>query len=283
WFRMQARQADLIVALDRVSIHAAWELAQRLRLPHAIHGVSPALALLDKHLDQPLPVAVSRAGFVPVACRRIARETRRFAIMTAKATARAAASPAVMRSRLGAHAWAALVATPGLPPSMRVKIAYRTHMNMLAADRAELALATTQAAIAHLPTPRYRAALLMREANSEAARMTPPSLSRAMTAQLELADEDFAAARHRQVAASIEGAQRLLFNRAVHFDRMSSPLMDNPGEYLAEWRRSTAVSALSSPRGRSAKAAAPPTDRPLRLLVATNSNANFLAEILQLF
>src|SRR5215475_2904415 len=182
WFRMQARQADLIVALDRVSIHAAWELAQRLRRPHAIHGVSPALALLDKHLDQPLPVAVSRAGFVPVACRRIARETRRFAIMTAKATARAAASPAVMRSRLGAHAWAAVVATPGLPPSIRVKIAYRTHMNMLAADRAELALATTQAAIAHLPTPRYRAALLMREANSEAARMTPPSLSRAMTA-----------------------------------------------------------------------------------------------------
>jgi glycosyltransferase involved in cell wall biosynthesis len=283
WFRARARHANLIVALDQGSVHAVWELAQRLRRPQAVYGLAPALALLDKHRDGSLPPAVSAVGYVPVVGRRMAHGTRRRAITMTKSAARAAASPMVMRSRLGARAWTAVVAAPGLPPRVRTKIAYRAHMSMLAADRAERAVATTEAALAHLPKAEQRAALLMREAMSEAAQGTPPSLSRAMTAQLAVADAELAAGRWRKAAGAVYAAERLLFHRALHFDRMNSPLMDDPDRFLAEWRQSTAIAALSAPRGRSAAAASPPSDRPLRLLIATNGNANFLTEITQLF
>jgi len=71
----------------------------------------------------------------------------------------------------------------------------------------------------------------------------------------------------------------MLFDRRLHYDRLHSPLADDPTAYLARWRASTAVRALSAPRGRSAPAAPLPTDRPVRLLIATYGNHGFINPI----
>ncbi|MEU2528645.1 glycosyltransferase family 1 protein, partial [Streptomyces sp. NPDC013087] len=50
--------------------------------------------------------------------------------------------------------------------------------------------------------------------------------------------------------------------------------------YTKRLQGSTAFQAVSRPRGRKTPAAAPPKDRPLRLLVTTSANANFLQHVL---
>jgi glycosyltransferase involved in cell wall biosynthesis len=283
WFRAKSRHANLIVALDQGSVHAVWELAQRHRRPQAIYGLAPALALLDKFLGEPLPAGASVVGHVPVVGRRVVRRTRREAIATLRRAARLAVSPTVMRSRVGVSAWTALASAPGIPPNVRTKIAYRAHVNMMAAGRPQQALAATDAALVHLGKPEQRATLLAREAASEIAAGVTPSLPRALHVQLELADAAHAAGHHHKAADALDAARRLLFHRMLHLDRMSSPLIDDPDAFMEPWRRSTAAMALAAPRGRSAPAAASPTDRPMHLLLATNGNPSFLTEIRQLF
>ena len=283
WFRAKSRHANLIVALDQGSVHAVWELAQRHRRPQAIYGLAPALALLDKFLGEPLPAGASVVGHVPVVGRRVVRRTRREAIATVRRAARLAVSPTVMRSRVGVSAWTALASAPGIPPNVRTKIAYRAHVNMMAAGRPQQALAATDAALVHLGKPEQRATLLAREAASEIAAGVTPSLPRALHAQLELADAARSAGHYHKAADALDAARRLLFHRMLHLDRMSSPLIDDPDAFMEPWRRSIAAMALAAPRGRSAPAAAPPTDQPDDLLLATNGNPSYLTEIRQLF
>ncbi|HEU0241373.1 MAG TPA: glycosyltransferase family 4 protein [Micromonosporaceae bacterium] len=295
WFRSKARHANLIVALDQGSVHAAWELAQRLRRPQVVYGIAPALALLDKYRNKPLPIAMSTVAHLPVAGRRVTRGVRRQSLLFAKAAARAATSPTVMRSEVGARTWTAVVAAPGLPTKIRSKVAYRVHMNMLAAGRAERALATTDAALARFGRASVRAALVMREAGQEVYGPAQPSLPRAVDMQLDVADAQLAAMNYAKAAEAVDAAQRLLFHRALHLDRMSSPLMDDPDGFLTRWRASRAVAALSAPRGRSgtarsgprvasdAELGTSPNGRTARLLLVTHDNPEHLADVRRLF
>ena len=63
----------------------------------------------------------------------------------------------------------------------------------------------------------------------------------------------------------------------------SSPLAGDAQGYIKRLHGSTAFQAVSRARGRRTPPAAPPTDRPLRLLVTTSANANFLHHILALY
>jgi len=114
---------------------------------------------------------------------------------------------------------------------------------------------------------------------AEIAGGTPAGLGDAAAAQLALADAAFAKRNFRAAMTAIFGVQKMLFDRRLHYDRLHSPLADDPTAYLAPWRASTAVRALSAPRGRSAPAAPLPTDRPVRLLIATYGNHGFINPI----
>ncbi len=70
------------------------------------------------------------------------------------------------------------------------------------------------------------------------------------------------------------------FDRALHFDRLDSPLADDPGGFTAPLRESAAGQALAAPRGRTRVPAPRDRGRPTRVLVLTRTNANFLPELL---
>lgn len=125
---------------------------------------------------------------------------------------------------------------------------------------------------------RLPAELLLQQANAEIEYGTPPTLPAAIAAQLAVADRWMVAGDARAAAAAVQPA-RLLFDRRLHFDRMTSPLAEDPAGFLAPWYASAAGRALSAPRGRAASAAARPTDRPTRLLIGTYGNHGFLAAV----
>ncbi|MFE6036201.1 glycosyltransferase family 4 protein [Streptomyces sp. NPDC056452] len=108
----------------------------------------------------------------------------------------------------------------------------------------------------------------------------PRHLTQAYAAELACADEHHKAGRRSAAAASAAKALILAFHRVAHLDSLASPLATDPARFTAPLRRSRVLRALRAPRGRTAPAAAPPTDRPLRLLFVHSANANFLPPIL---
>ncbi|HWU07072.1 MAG TPA: hypothetical protein VN520_11925 [Streptomyces sp.] len=108
----------------------------------------------------------------------------------------------------------------------------------------------------------------------------PRHLTQAYAAELECADEHHRAGRRKAAAASAAKALILAFHRVAHLDGLTSPLVTEPVRFTAPLRRSRVLRALRAPRGRSAPAAAPPADRPMRLLVVHSANDNFLPVIL---
>jgi glycosyltransferase involved in cell wall biosynthesis len=106
----------------------------------------------------------------------------------------------------------------------------------------------------------------------------PRHLESVFTAGIARADAHFRAGDARGAATWLARTASVVFHRVVHFDRLSSPLAQNPAEFLAPLRQSELMRALRG-RRRTAPAAPAPTDRPLRLLIATRTNANFLTEI----
>lgn len=128
---------------------------------------------------------------------------------------------------------------------------------------------------------RAGAGLLLAAVNADLAAGAPPRLlGAALAAALSRADGHLRAGDPRAAATWLARAGSIAFHRVLHFDRLSSPLVDNPEEFLAAWYASDVVRALDV-RTRAARAAAAPAHRPLRLLVATHGNTNFLAEILR--
>ncbi|WP_158566793.1 glycosyltransferase [Actinomadura craniellae] len=102
----------------------------------------------------------------------------------------------------------------------------------------------------------------------------------AYAAELACADASLRAGEPGAAAASFLRATELAFHRVLHIDRLDSPLDAAPEKYTGPLLRSAVGRALAAPRGRSAPPAPPPGDgRPLRLLVVTRANANFLGEI----
>ncbi|MFJ1804955.1 MULTISPECIES: hypothetical protein [unclassified Streptomyces] len=196
------------------------------------------------------------------------------------AVARRALDPRVLRTGAGARAWRFVVSAPGLSDSLRFRIAQRVRDGLDKANRPEGAVLTLSSAARRTTSARHRADLLGDAARLELARgRAPRALTAAVSAELAYGDAQLAGGDGTAAAASVVRALQLAFHRVLHFDRTTSPLAKDPDAYLAELRGSTAVRALTEGAGRAAEPAAPPADRPLRLLFVTRGNANFLRQI----
>jgi glycosyltransferase involved in cell wall biosynthesis len=124
---------------------------------------------------------------------------------------------------------------------------------------------------------RSRADLLGEAADLELSQgRQPTGLVAAYAAELDCADEWYRAGKTKETATCLSRAMALAFHRVPHFDLLSSPLAADPGGFTEPLRRSEAARAVVAPRGRTSPAASPAGGRPLRLLVMTHTNANFL-------
>lgn len=215
--------------------------------------------------------------------RAAARSVRRKAARSARAGLRWTATPRIAGSRIGSGLWTAVLAAPGIPERTRSELAGQFQAGLLRAGHPTQAVRAARIALRRIHDHRLRADLLLRQATAELETGTPPSLPTAVAAELAVADNLLAAGDAGRAAAALLNVQRLLFHRRLHFDRLTSPLADNPEAFLAEWHTSAAVRALSAPRGRAGVAAPPPTHRPVRLLIATYGNHGFLTAIRQHF
>ncbi|MBO1337579.1 glycosyltransferase [Streptomyces sp. VRA16 Mangrove soil] len=112
-----------------------------------------------------------------------------------------------------------------------------------------------------------------------AAGREPAALGRVLTDLLGRADAAHGRGEHTEAARHAARALELGGHRVLHFDRYSSPLAQDPHGFTEPLRGSAVLRAVAAPRGRSAPAAAPPADRPHRLLLLTRGNANFLPRI----
>lgn len=182
----------------------------------------------------------------------------------------------VLRWRPTARLWSEAVAAPGVPDRVRVRIADAVHKGLIEIGQADRARRVSIGALRRISGQRARADLLVRHARAEIADGTPPSLPAAVAAGLAWADARLAAGDTSQAATWALAVSRLLFDRRLHFDRLTSPLAADPAGYLREWLASTTVRAMSAPRGRSGPAVAPPAGRPHRLLIATSGNHGFI-------
>lgn len=185
-------------------------------------------------------------------------------------------APAVLRWGPTASLWTAAVAAPGVPDRARVAIADAVQKSLIEIGQSDRARRVSQAGLRRIKSGRARADLLVRQARAEIADGTPPTLHEAVAAELGWADARLARNDRRQAATSALAASKLLFDRRLHFDRLTSPLAEDPDGYLRDWHASTTVRALSAPRGRSGSATAPPAGRPHRLLIATYGNHGFI-------
>ncbi|MGH3451703.1 MAG: hypothetical protein ACRDQW_13460, partial [Haloechinothrix sp.] len=280
WLRERARSADVLVALDATAVHVVWELAQRNPRADAVYGLVPALRVLDERIAAggPSPMTVMRRRTVaPILIG--ARAVRRFGIWLAQAVTVRATGRRLMRTAPGRRFWRTVVGIPGLPDRVRAKLVLRVNHGMLQAERPADARRAITTAMDRMFDPVQRADLLASEATERLTQgLMPDSLQAALAAELDLADaqlkNDPAKAAH-----GVSRASTLISHRVLHFDGFSSPLVDDPDEFLATYRNSAAVQKITAPRGRAQRAAAPPTDRPLRLLLVTLINDNFLREI----
>jgi glycosyltransferase involved in cell wall biosynthesis len=108
----------------------------------------------------------------------------------------------------------------------------------------------------------------------------------AYAALLEVADEHYARGETKEAAHAFTDALRLATHRVLHFDNLTSPLADDPGGFTAPLRDSMVAQAMRAARGRASTGSTTPgssTNRPVRLLVATRINADFLNEIVEYF
>ncbi|MFI0796354.1 glycosyltransferase family 1 protein [Micromonospora rubida] len=201
---------------------------------------------------------------------------RRAVRRSAERALRLTTSPRAMRSGVLTGLWNVALGAPALPDATRVRLAEAVHAGLVGAGRPDRAAHASAVAMARLHDAKLRATVLARRAGKELDAGTPPSLAAAVAAELALADASFARGDVPGAVASVQAAQRRVFDRRLHFDRLTSPLAEDPAAFLAPWHASTAVRALSAPRGRCAPVAPAPVDRPLRLLMVTYGNHGFL-------
>ncbi|XUZ95730.1 glycosyltransferase [Streptomyces araujoniae] len=279
--RRAGRRAHVLVALDASAVYTVWQLARVNRRAHAVFGIAPALKAVEERRARPLHHALRDAARTVPTPATVGRSTRGAARRVVGGALRRASSPAVMRTTLGARSWRGVVAAPRVPDRLRAKLARRVSLSMAKGGRKAGATLVLGDAARRTTDRTLRAALLAEAARADLARgHDDPALRRtAYEAALALADRRHAKGDAKGAAASLSSALTLAFPRAVHFDALSSPLAADPAGYLAPFRASTAFQALTAPRGRTAPAAPVPAGRPLRLLVTTYSNANFLHPI----
>ncbi|WP_335986372.1 hypothetical protein [Glycomyces sp. MUSA5-2] len=278
WLRSRARRADVLVALDDAAVYTVWQLAQRNRTAKAVYGFAPALNAVR---------ALNRAGgaprhgvFAPPA-RLVLRGIGRAVRELPASVERVLTPRPVMRRSIGPKLWRTVLRLPGLPDALRARLGRRVAESMYWAGRPSGGAYALGLAAAKIGDTELKANLLDEAVKKEFRRGVPPEQTdQAVEALLALADERYATGRYEEAAVSLNRALVVGFHRVTHIDQLSSALAEDPAKFVKPFHRSTALQAVMTPRGRLRPPAAAPTDRPLRLLVTTSANDNFLGHIL---
>ncbi|WP_405712558.1 MULTISPECIES: glycosyltransferase [unclassified Streptomyces] len=167
--------------------------------------------------------------------------------------------------------------TPQIPDELLANVARRAVARMARTDRPVVAARVLGICAQHVQDRRLKADLLGEAATAQLGRgLIPRHLVPAYAAELAYADSRFKAGSKKEAASALCRALQLAFHRVPHVDRLHSPLSDDPAGFTARLRTSTTARKAAAPRGRKTPPAAPPADRPLRLLVVNLANANFL-------
>ncbi|GAA0908345.1 glycosyltransferase family 1 protein [Streptomyces thermoalcalitolerans] len=275
WLRSRARRADVLVALDPGAVYTVWRLAQHNRSAEARFGIAPALkAVEDLQARGGRPA--ERAPALS-ALQTVARDVRRGVGNLPGTLMRTATARPIMRSGVGARLWRSAVTAPGMPAKVRAATSRYVAEGMQWAGRTSGAALTLADAAAKIPDLALRAELLDESVMQEIRKgISPSGLAKAVAARLAHADAELAAGRRAEATAALDRALFLDFHRVVHIDQLSSPLAKDAEGYVAPLYHSEAMQTLSRPQGRRVPAAPAPADRPLRLLVTTSANDNFL-------
>ncbi|BCJ42947.1 hypothetical protein GCM10010168_03130 [Actinoplanes ianthinogenes] len=280
--RALVRAADVLVALDQHAVHTVWQLARRNRAADGVFGLAPALRAVAARAAAPGRYRLRRLlrpGPSPaVAAEALGERADRLV----ERVARKGTGRRVLRDPRGRRAWRLLLGAPLLGEARRLRWTERVAERLIELDLPAEAGAVRVAAARRARHTVAGADSLETAAHAEfAAGRIPVFLRAAAAAQLHLADR--ALARDDLVEATRRFAKviPLLFNRAVHFDSLTSPSARDPYGYLGDLHASATGRALAAPRGRLVPAAPPPAGRPHRLLFVTHTNVYFLTEIIE--
>ncbi len=278
--RSLAREARMLVALDADAVYMVWRLARRHRGARALFGVLPAVRAVRCDLDL-TPANRFRAALPSPAV--LAGDARRAARRLPGNLVRAGTVRRVMRTPAGARMWRSLVALPALPQRTRATLGRHVAEGMHWAGRPSGAALTLLESGHRVADLELRTALYDEAAKAEiGAGLAPRALPDAVAAWLRLADRRLAEGDRIEAATALHNALPLAFHRSVHIDRLTSPLADDVHGFTGPLLASRALDTVAAAaRGRATPAAAPPADRPLRLLVVTSTNANFLQLVLE--
>ncbi|RKN45445.1 glycosyltransferase [Micromonospora endolithica] len=277
WAREQARTADVLVALDAHAIYTVWRFAQRNRTADARYGIQAAVQALTERKDRPAAGALQRLANGLPSSSGLKQSVNRLINAAPRAAVNAVTARPIMRSRAGTQLWLTAVKTPKVPDSLRTKVAQQAAKGMAWADRPDGEALILTATASKLRKPAARARMMGEAASRELkAGMPPRDLDSAVKALLDVADQRHRADQNGGAADLLNRAMTLAFDRVLHIDQLTSPLAEDPEGFVAPFRRSLAATTVATPRGRRQPAAPPPTDRPLRLLIATSANDNFL-------
>ncbi|TVP35019.1 glycosyl transferase, partial [Streptomyces griseus subsp. griseus] len=149
------------------------------------------------------------------------------------------------------------------------------------AGRISGAAIALSAAADRIPDPALKAQLLHESAMTEVSKgISPRQLGKAVAGHLAHADREFAQGRFEAASVALYRALSLDFHRVLHIDQLTSPLAKDAKGFITPLQKSAAFRAVAQPRGRKTPPKPPPSERPLRLLVTTSTNANFLQHIL---
>ncbi|MEE3920637.1 hypothetical protein V2I01_27560 [Micromonospora sp. BRA006-A] len=234
WLRQRFRSADLLVALDPRSVYTVWEMAQRNTRAGAHFGLVPAQRALDAPRTEPVGKRLERQ--VAAAAGIGTRGAKRAAVETVRTTVQKATGQRIMSNPAGAWFWSRAVAAPRVPDRLRSSSRYgcTTAPSRRAARRSPPGPPRPRSAGSTAPPPGRTCS---KAAQGELALGHVPSgLHDAIRAQLTLADARLAK-DPKKAAAAVSRAWSLASNRVLHFDRLSSPMSDDPGAFLAPFRR----------------------------------------------
>jgi glycosyltransferase involved in cell wall biosynthesis len=277
WLREHAAEAHVIVALEEGSVYTAWQLAQRNRTAKAVYGVAPAINAVRELAEHGAPAPKAFRAPVSLVARDLGRAFKRLP----DATGRALTTKRLMRRNIVAKLWRVPLRAPGVPQGIRVATGLRVAEAMKWAGKhsgAAYALALTASKV---KDPAIKARLLDDAATMDVGRgVASKHTGKAVKALLAYADVQYAAGEFEDAARALRRALVLGFHRVTHIDQLTSPLADNPGRFVKPFHASKALQQVMVPRGRLRPPAAPPADRPLRLLIATSANDNFLPHLL---
>ncbi len=172
---------------------------------------------------------------------------------------------------------------PGIPDRFRSRLGVRVHISLVRAGRSgprPTDLGRDRQADER-PADAGRHAL---PAGQRRARRgsSAPAPARSIEALLDVADAFVTKRDALRSAAALSKAMMLAAHRVLHFDRLSSPLAEDPEELpRAVPPQPGRPGPRGAPRAGPSRSARTPRDRPLRLLLATLINDNFLTEIRQ--